>query len=159
MTRSLESTDYKGRVEQEGVLTNCKEELAALVTLFLKYVKGNYIFFPCPLSLSWTKGVLSRLEKMLSSNKTVKLCNSMYYGIWKYHYCRLLKKKGWTKNLAAVTGCTSDRIDDPSRFLHRNLFSGFFKGAPIFSPFIFLFTLSEVALFHRSLLYSGSESR
>lgn len=45
MTRSLESTDYKGRVEQEGVLTNCKEELATLVTLFLKYVKGNYIFF------------------------------------------------------------------------------------------------------------------
>lgn len=29
-------------MEQEGVLTNFNEELTTVVTVFLKYVKGNY---------------------------------------------------------------------------------------------------------------------
>lgn len=93
MIRSLECTDCKAKVEQEGVLTNSKEELTTVVTVSLKYVKGNCNFFPCPLSLSNTKGVLSSLERIISSNKIINYCNNMYLGIWKDHYSRFLKKK------------------------------------------------------------------
>lgn len=77
MIRSLEGTDCRGRVEQEGILTNSKEELTTVVILFLKYVKGNYNFFSIPLTLSYTKGVLSSLKRIISSSKTRKGCNSM----------------------------------------------------------------------------------
>lgn len=96
---------------------------------------------------------------MVSTSNAVNHCNSMYQGLWKYHYCRFLRT-GWISIWLQWQGAlltlfwgrlqTGWLLRIPPQKCPLWLF--YFKGAPFFSPPHFLLSLNECSASQESSL-------